>query len=118
MAGHTYQCNNFKFNDPTLDYIMSAGGMQIVASIVFVSKTQAKVKATFKLNSSAAQRSPTAYQMKESIERIMNYTGTIYTWGPYLAFKNPNGNSDYMVKPREGTLKLVDEYGNVFKKIK
>lgn len=118
MAGHTYQCSNFKFNDPTLDYIMSAGGMQIVASIVFVSKTQAKVKATFKLNSSAAQRSPTAYQMKESIERIMNYTGTIYTWGPYLAFKNPNGNSDYMVKPREGTLKLVDEYGNVFKKVK
>ncbi len=118
MAGHTYQCNNFSFNDPTLNYIMTAGGMQIVASITFISKTQARVKATFKLNSSAAQRSPTAYQMKESIERIMNYTGTIYTWGPYLAFKNPNGNSDYMVKPREGTLKLVDEYGNVFKKVK
>lgn len=118
MAGHTYQCSNFSFNDPTLNYIMSAGGMQIVASITFISKTQARVKATFKLNSSAAQRSPTAYQMKESIERIMNYTGTIYTWGPYLAFKNPNGNSDYMVKPREGTLKLVDEYGNVFKRVK
>ena len=118
MAGHTYQCSNFTFNDPTLNYIMSAGGMQIVASIVFISKTQAQVKATMKLNSSAAQRSPTAYQMKESIESVMNYTGKIYTWGPYLAFKNPKGDSDYMVKPREGTLKLVDEYGNVFKKIK
>ena len=118
MAGHTYQCSNFSFNDPTLNYIMSAGGMQIVSSITFISKTQARLKTTFKLNSSAAQRSPTAYQMKESIEALMNYTGTIYTWGPYLAIKNPNGKSDYMVKPREGTLKLVDEYGNVFKKVK
>lgn len=116
MVGHTYQCSKYSIGEP-YDYIMSSGGMQLIVTVKFISKTQAKIESTLKLNSSAARQSPTAYNIKEAVDRTMNYTGTIYTWGPYLAIKNPRG-SDFKFKPREGTLKLETQSGNIFKKIK
>ena len=116
MVGHTYQCGQVSVGEP-IDYIMSTGGMRLVQSVTFISKTKATLKTTLKLNSSASRMSMSAYQIKESIESKQNFTGTVETWGPYLVLKRADGEK-WKFMPREGTLKLVTPGGNVYKKVK
>lgn len=118
MAGHTYQCSKYSVGEP-IDYILSSGGMQLIQSVKFVSKTKATISTTLKLNSSASRMSPTAYQMKSEMESSrFNFTGAVTTSGPYLVITNSNSGSEFKFKPREGTLKLETPGGNIFKKIK